>query len=153
MGFTLRDTRKLRAVLAFGALLPLAACETGNAIDEGGQTFEGIAADATLNLLGNEPFWGIEIVPDGSAYTATYSTPDDIDGSAFTVSRFAGNNGLGFSGELGGAAVQIALTPGECSDTMSDRIYPYTATVALGETTLFGCGYTSDEPYEGGEAS
>ena len=36
-----------------------------------------------------------------------------------------------------------------CSDTMSDRIYPYTATLSLGETMLLGCGYTSDEPFSG----
>ena len=132
-------------------LASLAACQRADGIDTDGAKFDAIAEDATINLVGNEPFWAIEIVPQGGAFEATYSHPDNIEGSAFAAARFAGNNGLGFSGEMEGEPVQIALTPGECSDTMSDRNYPYTATVAIGGRTLLGCGYTSDQPYSGEE--
>lgn len=129
----------------------LSGCTSGDSIDESGNTFDAIASDATVNLVGNEPFWGIAIVPTATGLTATYSTPENIEGSAFAVEAFAGNNGMGYSGELDGEPVQIALTPGECSDTMSDALYPYVATVGIGEVTLQGCGYTSEQPKIGGE--
>jgi len=51
-----------------------------------------------------------------------------------------------------GAAVTITLTPGACSDGMSDRTYPYVATIALGDETLRGCGYTDRQPFTGDAA-
>ncbi|PKP63624.1 MAG: hypothetical protein CVT87_03330, partial [Alphaproteobacteria bacterium HGW-Alphaproteobacteria-9] len=74
------------------------------------------------------------------------------EGYDFAVERFAGNNGLGFSGTMEGAAVTITLTPGVCSDGMSDRTYPYVATIALGDETLRGCGYTDRQPFTGDAA-
>lgn len=139
--------------LCMTGLAPIAAisaCAQGDAVDEDGAVFDAISADAVITLAGTEPFWGIEIQPDTSGQPiARYTTPDNIDGRVFAVSRFSGNNGLGFSGDLEGEAVVIAVTPGECSDGMSDRTYPYVATVSLGETSLDGCGYTSDEPFAG----
>lgn len=117
-------------------------------VSEDNETYDGIAEDEEITLVGNEPFWNIKI--DGG--TASYSTPENIDGSAFNVTRFAGNNGLGFSGDLDGETVQIAVTPGTCSDTMSDRDYPFTATVEIGSNTLNGCGYTDAQPFTGDEA-
>lgn len=142
--------------LLASALILSACTQSPGEISRDTQPFDGIAEDVNISLVGNEPFWNIEIAPDGDGdgegYSAVYSTPDNIDGAQFPVSRFAGNNGLGFNGELDGGIVQIAITPGDCSDTMSDRTYPYSATVALGARTLYGCGYTSDEPFTGDEA-
>ena len=138
-----------RASLIAAALaMALAACgsDPGD-ISRDSQPFDAIAPQATISLLGNEPFWAVEITPDNDGYRAVYSTPDNNPGIGFAVTRFAGNNGIGFTGEHGGEAIQIAVTPGACSDTMSDRIYPYTATAAMGDAMLLGCGYTSDEPF------
>ena len=138
--------------LAFGALA-LGACSSDpGEITRDSEPFGAIAEDARISVLGTEPFWGLEIEPGESGYSATYSTPENIDGTSFAVTRFAGNNGLGFSGELEGQPIQLAITPGDCSDGMSDRTFPYTATVALGDATLLGCAYTSDEPFAGDEA-
>lgn len=134
-------------------LLALAACATEpGEITRDTKPFAGIDAEATITVLGTEPFWGVSIAPKGEGFEARYSSPENLDGTAFGVTRFAGNNGLGFSGEMGGQGVQLALTPGDCSDQMSDRTYPYTATLMLGETTLYGCAYTSDEPFTGDAA-
>lgn len=143
------------AGLACAPLL-LAGCNPGGGsgaaddsdISEDGETYDGIGEEEEITLVGNEPFWNIKI--DGE--TAIYSTPENIDGTQFTVTRFAGNNGLGFSGNLDGETVQIAVTPGNCSDTMSDRDYPFTATVEVGSTSLNGCGYTDAQPFTGDEA-
>ncbi len=126
----------------------LAGCAQGDAISNNAEPYDGISTEETLHLLGTEPFWGFEITGDSAEYTS----PEDLDGTTISVTRFAGNNGLGFSGELNDAALQIAVTPGDCSDGMSDRSYPFTATITWGESTLYGCGYTDSEPFTGDEA-
>ncbi|MEO0699615.1 MAG: hypothetical protein AAFY81_07840, partial [Pseudomonadota bacterium] len=110
------------ASFALLALLPLNACAQGDGIDSSGAVYDGVSTDATIMALGTEPFWGLDIEPESAGqHAARFTSPEDIDGSAFTVARFAGNNGLGFSGELDGKPVQVAITTGECSDGMSDR--------------------------------
>ena len=143
----------MRMILAPVAIaLSLSACnDPPGEITRDSEPFAAIDESATISLLGTEPFWSLDISPGEDGYEARYSTPDNIEGSSFAVTRFAGNNGLGFSGELDGDPVQASVTPGECSDAMSDRNYPYVATLAIGEATLLGCAYTSDEPFTGEE--
>lgn len=149
-----RTARRPSAFLSV-ALLPaaLVSCaQSDGEISRNTQPFDGISPSTSIKLLGTEPFWSVDIEPAGKAFQARYSTPDNTVGTDFTAERFAGNNGIGFSGEMDGKSVQIALTPGACSDGMSDRTYPYTATVAIGDATLFGCGHTGDEPFSGEQA-
>lgn len=139
----------MRTAASFAAIIALlSACTPSDGISNDTEPYAGIAADEKLSLLGTEPFWGIEITGEN----ATYSSPEELNGVAFEVTRFAGNNGLGYSGELEGRAVQIAITPGECSDAMSDRSYPFTATVTWGDTTLYGCGYSNIQSFTGDES-
>ncbi len=142
-----------RATCALLCMTMLPACGPSDDIDPDGAVFNNIKPDAVITLVGTEPFWTFEISPlaDGK-YIARYTTPEITDGTRFSVARFAGNNGIGFSGELEGSPVQIAITPGKCSDGMSDRTFPYTATVAIGDTVIEGCGQTSDEPVPGPSA-
>lgn len=134
--------------LLFAAILSagLYAC-FGGAEDAPGDVsaYDGIAEDEKITALGTEPFWSATI----SGNEMTYSTPDNIDGVAIEVSRFSGNGGLGFNGNLEGAPLQMAVTPGECSDQMSDRTYPFTVTLKIGEADLAGCGYTDQQPFSG----
>lgn len=140
----------LNLASAIGAAVLLAACspEPEEGITTEPAPYDGIAATEVITLAGTEPFWSMTI----DDAVATYTTPGNPDGSVFEVSRFAGNNGLGFSGKLNGADVTITVTPGECSDQMSDRTYPFTATIALGEENLAGCGYTDAQPFSGDAA-
>ena len=135
------------AVMVAGTAL-LAGCAQGDAISNNTEIYDGISEAETLYLGGTEPFWGIKI--DGES--AKYSAPEDLDGTGFSVTRFAGNNGLGYSGELKGQPIQIAVTPGDCSDGMSDRTYPFTTTISWGDNTLLGCGHTDSQPFTGDEA-
>ena len=135
----------LRMALCTPTLL-LLSCEQSERPGEV-ETFDGIADDDVINLVGTEPFWSMEIKQGLLLYT----TPV-IPGEPRYCRHFAGNNGLGISGELGSEALQIAVTPGECSDGMSDRTYPFTATVSLAEQQLNGCGYTSSTPFSGDPA-
>jgi uncharacterized membrane protein len=90
------------------------------------------AFDGNFKLVGTEPFWGLDIKgdqlllrrPDAADVVAPRTDPV-IDGqSAVWI----------------GGALSVRLTPGACSDGMSDRRYTYTATVKAGEVSLSGCG-------------
>ncbi|MEM6828861.1 MAG: hypothetical protein AAF553_13025 [Pseudomonadota bacterium] len=135
---------------AIGLAIAVGGCASEDGINPDGDVYDGIEVDTAITLLGTEPFWGLDIAAEADgAHAARFSTPDDIDGRTFALTRFAGNNGLGFSGELEGEQIQVAITPGECSDGMSDRNYPFAATVLLAEDSLFGCAYTQGDPFDG----
>ncbi|MEO1044000.1 MAG: hypothetical protein AAFX04_01015 [Pseudomonadota bacterium] len=116
--------------------------------------YDGIAADAVIHLTGNEPFWGGEISSDKDAAPETllYTTPDNPEGDRVTVKRFAGRGGLSFSGTLASERLTLVITPGQCSDTMSDRVYPFVVTLQLGDEIRSGCAWTDNQPFTGPEA-
>lgn len=107
----------------------------GDTEDE--SAFTGIAEDAVIRLTGTEPFWNGTV--ERGAFT--YTTPDNMDGTTTAVTRFAGRGGLSFSGELDGRSLDLLVTPGECSDGMSDRNYPYVATLQVGSEQRSGCAW------------
>ncbi|GAA4043149.1 COG3650 family protein [Parerythrobacter jejuensis] len=127
----------------------LAACQAG--VDGDGSPgtspdgFTGIADDEVIIFGGTEPFWGGEVTGD----TLIYTTPENIDGDTIAVERFIGQGGISFAGTYGEARFDLAITPGECSDGMSDRTYPYTATLQVGEETREGCAHTDRQPFSG----
>lgn len=139
----------MRMIVIAGALA-LSACQ--QAAPEQGSSgptpaFDGIGASETVQFTGTEPFWGGKI--EGAV--AQYATPVNPDGKTFPVTRFAGLNGMSFSGMLDGAKFDLMVTPGTCSDGMSDRSYPFTATLQIGGETREGCAWTASKPATGGE--
>ena len=135
----------IRPLLALSCALALAACQSGEESEVG--AFDGIAESETIRLTGTEPFWGGEIA-DG---TMTYTTPDNPAGAEVPVERFAGFNGLAFSGEMDGRNFDLTITPTECSDGMSDRTYPYAATLMVDGEQRSGCAWTEAQPFTGPE--
>jgi uncharacterized membrane protein len=147
---------------ACAALSLLVACQPGGA-DQGaarGQASEvaipdpassepyaGIGGGEAVRLVGTEPFWGGLV----AGTSLTYTTPDNPDGTTIAVERFAGRGGLSFSGSLAGAALEMAVTSLECSDGMSDRTYPFTVTLEIGDDSRHGCGWTERQPFKGPE--
>lgn len=139
----------MRLPLIAAALLGLAACHSAPTTkpDESAttHTFNGIGPNETVYFTGTEPFWGGE-AKDG---TLTYTTPENQQGATFPATRFAGNSGLGFSGTLEGKSFDMAVTRGVCSDGMSDRTYPFTATLRIGEEQRNGCAWTDTHSFTG----
>lgn len=133
------------SIAALAALSLLAACQSSGEDDRSTRPFDGIGPKETIRFTGTEPFWGGEAAGD----TLTYTTPDDIEGTTINVQRFAGNSGLGLSGTLSGSKFDMVVTEGACSDGMSDREYPYTVTLQLGEETRMGCAWTDRQPFTG----
>lgn len=136
----------LLAALALAA----AACTPAqtDGIDPEGKPFDKVAPQEAVTMLGTEPFWNLAVAGEEGQWT----TPDNQPGTRFAVKRFAGNGGLGFSGAVDGKPLTATLTPGQCSDGMSERSFPYVATIALGGETSRGCGYTDSQPFTGPEA-
>ena len=111
------------------------------------EAYDGIGANETVHFLGTEPFWGGEI----TGTSLKYSWSEEPDEVAIPVKRFTGRNGLSFSGTLKGAAFEMMITPLECSDGMSERSYPFTVTLKIGDDLRNGCGWTARQPFKGDE--
>lgn len=128
------------------AALVLTACQGGADGGDGpAPAFDEIAPQDTVRFSGTEPFWSGEV----TGLTARYSTPENVDGTKFAVTRFAGLNGVSFSGQLDGAAFDLMVTPNTCSDGMSDRVYPYAAILRIGDEEREGCAWTDRQPFSG----
>lgn len=96
----------------------------------------GVNLSQTVRAVGTEPFWGVSIDPE----TVVYSGVDQAE-------RRGANGGPVVQGTTATWNVQpaqgqpftVTLMATDCSDGMSDRLYPLTALVELGETRLNGC--------------
>lgn len=146
-----------RTLCAAAAALLLAACQqdgdasvtTDSRLPDANSTeaFDGIVGDETVRFSGTEPFWGGQV----SGGLLTYSTPENPDGAQIAVERFAGRGGLSFTGTYEDADFEMTVTPLECSDGMSDRIYPFTVTLKMGDDLREGCGWSDRQPFAGPE--
>ena len=113
--------------------------------DTRAEAFAGIKPEETVRFTGTEPFWGGQVT--GTALT--YSTPENQDGADIAVTRFAGRGGVSWSGMYQAAKLVLAVTPGQCSDGMSDRIYPFVATLEVAGEQRSGCAWTERQPFAG----
>lgn len=143
-----------RSLSIFSIALLLAGCHSGGAESaavpgdaDDHSAFAEIAASETIHFSGTEPFWGGET----SGERLTYSTPDNPQGTTIAVERFSGRGGLSLSGKLDGQPVDLTVTAGKCSDGMSDRSYPFVATLMLGIETRNGCAWTDSKGFTGPE--
>lgn len=133
----------LRSVLAAVAVLAVAACSEGTtesapppADAPEAAVLAGTDLSQPLRALGTEPFWGLDVTPQGLNWSGVDETP-----------LTAANPGPGMMGAVAvwrtrtgdGQTLVLTLMATECSDGMSDRIYPLTAKVELGDRTFQGC--------------
>jgi len=98
-----------------------------------------------VHFTGTEPFWSGEVL----AKALRYSTPENQDGAMVAVDRFAGRNGISFSGQLNDKPFVLAVTPGKCRDGMSDRRYPFVVTLQVEGRQREGCAWTDKQPFTG----
>ena len=108
-------------------------------------TYAGIGTGEVVHFTGTEPFWGGQV----SGQVLTYTTPENQTGDMIAVDRFAGRNGISFSGEFADTPFVMAVTPGKCSDGMSDRSYPFTVTLQVKGELRKGCAWTDKQAFTG----
>lgn len=144
----------MRLILSSLAVLALAACssepeapvpaEPAAPVELGGVNLE-----QPLRALGTEPFWGVDITTDALVYSgvdrperrATHDGPE----MAGTVALWRGTTPDGDS-------MTLTLMATECSDGMSDRTYPLTARLEVGDETLNGCAASTSALMSAGES-
>ena len=100
------------------------------------QPFSGIEPGAIIEVEGADPVWRGRLDRDSLMLTLNGNE------TSATVERFAGNNGLGFTGRMGDGALVLTITPGTCRVRSGDAVEPYTATLQTGDETRFGCART-----------
>ena len=132
----------MRPVLAALSVLALAACSPEAeapgpaAAPEPAPMLAGVDLSRPVRALGTEPFWGVELTGTELVYAGA-DRPEQrapqprplIQGTTatFETETSAGN------------PISVMLAATECSDGMSDRTYPLSAVVRIGDETLTGC--------------
>lgn len=94
-----------------------------------------VQSDQAWHAFGNEPFWSVE----ARGGTLVFSTPEDQTGITLQGRRVPSLVGTVILGQSEGGEFHLGITPGECSDGMSDRTHAYAATFILGGQTYKGC--------------
>ena len=90
-----------------------------------------------LRARGNEPFWSLILTRQGGLF----ERPDQ-PAAPFAYTALTGTSAdrrLQVSTPAG--ALEVSITPGLCSDGMSDTLYGSRATVTLGSETFTGCAF------------
>ena len=96
----------------------------------------GVDLNQPVRALGTEPFWSVAITRDAMVYT---DMDRDEQRAANPQPVIQGTTVVYTGATAEGSTMVVTLISTECSDGMSDRTYPLTARVELGEVSLSGC--------------
>lgn len=145
--------------IVVGALsaLALAACspepattpEADATAAEPAPVLGGVDLGQPLRALGTEPFWAVDLTGTELIY-AGVDRPEQrapqpqpvVQGTTVTYKATTAS----------GAAIGVMLAATECSDGMSDRTYPLSAIVQIGDETLTGCAASTAAIMSAGES-
>ncbi|GAA0870165.1 hypothetical protein GCM10009116_20010 [Brevundimonas basaltis] len=130
----------LTAVLAAFALAacspPAEAPERPGPAPGPAPVLAGVDLTQPLRALGTEPFWAVEMTGSELVYSGVdrpeQRAPQGQPTMQGTMAVWEATTGAG-------NALKVTLTATDCSDGMSDRIYPLTAMVETGGELLMGC--------------
>lgn len=105
-------------------------------LPEAAPVLAGVDLGKPVRALGTEPFWSVEITQDALIYTRvdqpTQRAPNRGATVQGTVATYVTTTDLN-------KALNVVLIATECSDGMSDRVYPLTVKVEIGDDELNGC--------------
>jgi uncharacterized membrane protein len=117
-----------------GCPVGLEPANGGEATSEG-EGMPVLPPGVTLRALGNEPFWHVDVSP--TSIRIGRLGFDDLEFP--TIGPVSENGTRRWSGDADGHRFQLVVEQEECSDTMVDRTYPFTARLTLDEQELIGC--------------
>ncbi len=92
------------------------------------------------HAFGNEPFWSVQ----ARGGTLVFTTPDDQKGVTLLGRRVPSLVGTVILGSGPKGEFHFGVTPGDCSDGMSDRTHAFNSTFIYGGTTYKGCAEPVD---------
>lgn len=109
----------------------------------------GVDLTQPLRALGTEPFWSVELTGSEMIYTS----PDQQAGlrAPQPAPVMQGTIAV-YESAVQSEEFKVTLTATECSDGMSDRTWPLSAIVQLGDRTLTGCAATAAAIMSSGES-
>lgn len=112
-------------------------------------TLGGVDLAGAVSLVGTEPFWGVRT--DGAEWV--YDGADRPEQRAPRGEpTISGTTAVWTTTTTAGNALVITLTEDpDCSDGMSDRIYPLGAQVVIAGETLNGCAGSTEWMQSAGE--
>jgi uncharacterized membrane protein len=113
-----------------------------------------------LTALGTEPFWSVEVASDGIALRRPDAPPVVVPAIAPQWLRARGDTARVVDSvrtprrwqsrrSANEPMLELLVTPEPCRDGMSDREYPFTASVTFGTTRLAGCAVPGRPAPEG----
>ena len=118
-----------------GCPVPVAVPEEGSEPAAEGEGMPVLPAGVTLRALGNEPFWHVDV-----STTSVRVGRLGFEDLEFAVTGPAVAAGIRtWAGEGGAHQFELVVELAECSDTMVDRTYPFTARLVLDGQELNGC--------------
>lgn len=145
----------MRPVPAVLAVLALAACSPADQPDlpdapsEPALVLGGVDLAKPVRALGTEPFWSVELTGTEMVYTS----PEPPEQRAPQPNPVVQGTTATWEAETAaGTALNVTLVATECSDGMSDRTYPLTAMVKIGDLELTGCAASSAAVMSTGES-
>lgn len=138
--------RHIPAIAAL-AVLGLAACSQETSAPPAPEPeapeaiLGGVDLNAPVRALGTEPFWAVNIDDQGLVYSGVdrpeQRAPNDGPDMQGATAVWSGQTDQG-------QTLTVTLIETACSDGMSDRTYPLTARVQIGEESLNGCAASVD---------
>jgi uncharacterized membrane protein len=109
----------------------------------------GVDLGQPLRALGTEPFWGVDLTGTELVYAGAdrpeQRAPQPAPMVQGTTATYEAKTGAG-------ATISVMLAATECSDGMSDRVYPLSAIVRIGDETLTGCAASTAAIMSRGES-
>lgn len=153
--------RAVRLLIPAACILSLGACEPTDTVDVSrgapavGETapaalvLGGVNLEDAVSLLGTEPFWSVQLTQAGIVYEGL-DRPEQTAPRADPV--MAGTTATWDTTTDAGNPLVVTLIETPCSDGMSDRTYPLTARVEIGEETLNGCAASTAAIRTSGES-
>lgn len=130
--------RALAAAAVVGLVLGAAPADAAPA-----RSVNGVNLDQPLTAVGTEPFWDLKF---GRGDLFFHVNEARLRGR-FVRPRITRGKAVWTTRTTGGRPMIVTVTPGPCSDGMSDRTYPLTVRVAIGPDRYEGCA-ASDAAYE-----
>lgn len=109
----------------------------------------GVDLAKPVRAVGTEPFWSVELTGTEMVYT-TPESPEQKAPQPHPVVQ--GTTATYEAATADGTEIKVTLVTTECSDGMSDRTYPLTAMVKIGDRDLTGCAASSAAVMSTGES-
>jgi uncharacterized membrane protein len=109
----------------------------------------GVELAGPLRAIGTEPGWSVDLTGTEMVYTAP-EAPEQRAPRPEPVVQ--GTTATWEAETADGTRLKVTLIATECSDGMSDRTYPLTAMVTVGDRALTGCAASTAAIISTGES-